>query len=74
MLIANAGFVPMSKASENFKRLLGATYDPELDYQLVFPSSVPTKRRDGWTLVMEDADEILGQTLAIVARGRSYGD
>ena len=59
------------KAHENFKRLLGAKYDPEKDYQLVFPSSVPTKRRDGWRLVLEDAETILGQALCIVERDRS---
>ena len=57
-----------SRASENFKVLLGANYDPNWSYQLVFPSSIPQKRREGWQLVMEDADEILGQALVVVGK------
>ena len=52
----------------HFRSILGAEYDPQWDYQLVFPSSLPTKRRDGWTLVREDVEEILGQSLYLIGR------
>jgi hypothetical protein len=47
---------------------LEATIDPNLDYKLVFPSSFSAKQREGWYLVREDAGEILGQSLILIAR------
>ena len=65
-----ASSVPKSTPQANFLRLLGAKYNENFDYQLVFPSSVPTKRRDGWQVVLEDAKTILGQPLHLIARGK----
>ena len=56
------------QATLAFRRLLGAAYDPNWAYQLIFPTSYPVKHRDGWTLVHEEADSILGQTLVLVGR------
>ena len=57
-----------SRANDNFKALLGANFNPNWSYQLVFPSSLPYKVRLGWSLVMENADEILGQPLVVVGK------
>lgn len=47
------------------------TVDPTLDYKLVFPSSFNARQREGWHLVREDAGEILGQPLILIARTRN---
>ena len=57
-----------SRANDNFKVLLGPNFNPNWSYQLVFPSSLPQKVRMGWSLVMENADEILGQSLVVVGK------
>jgi hypothetical protein len=56
---------------QNFKILLGPKYDSNLEYQLVFPSSYQAKARDGWKLELEDAEQILGQSLIVISRERT---
>lgn len=55
-------------ATDNFKAILGAQFDPSWCYQLVFPTSLQVKRLDGWQLVHENGDEILGQTLIVIGK------
>ena len=57
-----------SRANDNFRALLGTNFNPNWSYQLIFPSSLPYKSRDGWSLVMENADEILGQSLVVIGK------
>lgn len=59
-----------SQTPHHLVLLLGPLHNPEWEYSLVLPTSVPHKAQRGWSLVLEDADSILGQSLCIIGRAK----
>lgn len=55
----------------HIQSILGVHYNPDYEYLIIFPSSLPVKARLGWKLVLENAGELLGETFLLVGRPKT---
>ena len=52
----------------HFQLLLEEDYNPNWDYLLILPSSLPVKEQEGFSLLLDKAGDVQGQPLYLVGR------